>query len=110
MLRTIFQENLKLFGSPRKVKLLFLIRDRSSKTPFSKLVETLREDMEKIFEHLIKPEQVRGKGLEDFFDLHFTSLPNFEEKEEEFNAEAVMMRSKVSEPADVVPALHGAED
>ena len=57
-------------------------------------METLREDMEKIWEHLVKPEHVRGKGLEDFFDLHFTSLPNFEEKEEEFNAETVMMRSK----------------
>ena len=57
-------------------------------------METLREDMEKIWEHLVKPEQVRGKGLEDFFDLHFTSLPNFEEKEEEFNAETVTMRSK----------------
>ena len=93
LLRTIFQENFKLFD-PRKVKLLFVIRDRSSRTPFAKLVETLREDMEKIWEHLVKPEQVRGKGLEDFFDLHFTSLPNFEEKEKEFNAETVMMRSK----------------
>ncbi|QDZ19256.1 root hair defective 3 GTP-binding protein Rhd3 [Chloropicon primus] len=99
LLKTILQENLKLFDSGKKKTLVFVIRDRSLKTPLEALAKTLREDLEKIWNGLSKPEnEGRDDGkaweLDGHFDLIFTSLPNYEEKEEEFEAEATLLRSK----------------
>lgn len=95
LLKTVLQENLKLFDSGKRKTLLFVIRDRSSKTPLDKLVTTLREDLERIWASIL--ETAHGppnRRLDDVFDLNFTSLPNYEEKEEEFEAEATLLRSR----------------
>ena len=94
LLRTVLQENLKLFNSGNKKTLLFVIRDRSSKTPLEALSKTLREDLEKIWTGIPKSGDQSDKAIDDCFNLMFTSLPNFEEKEEEFEAEATLLRSK----------------
>lgn len=95
LLKTILQENLKLFDSGKKKTLVFVIRDRSSKTPLEALSKTLREDLDKIWSGLAKPETADpDAGLDHHFNLIFTSLPNYEEKEEEFEAEATLLRSK----------------
>jgi hypothetical protein len=94
LLRTVLQENLKLFNSGNKKTLVFVIRDRSSKTPLEALSKTLREDLEKIWAGIPKSEEQSGRAIDDCFHLMFTSLPNFEEKEEEFEAEATLLRSK----------------
>ena len=99
LLKTILQENLKLFDSGRRKTLVFVIRDRSSKTPLEALAKTLREDLDKVWSGLSKPEtpsaeDARPWDLESRFNLIFTSLPNYEEKEEEFEAEATLLRSK----------------
>mmetsp|Transcript_11660 Transcript_11660/g.29702 ORF Transcript_11660/g.29702 Transcript_11660/m.29702 type:complete len:738 (-) Transcript_11660:373-2586(-) len=100
LLKTVLQENLKLFNSGRKKRLLFVIRDRSSKTPIELVVATLKEDLEKIWSAITKPEEHRGKTVEEFFNLNFASLPNFEEKEEEFGAEAILLRSRFKRDSD----------
>ena len=41
LLKTVLQENLKLFNSGKKKTLVFVIRDRSSKTPLEALAKTL---------------------------------------------------------------------
>ena len=94
LLKTVLQENLKLFNSGKKKTLVFVIRDRSSKTPLEALAKTLREDLDKIWNAIAKPEDQENKSLEDCFNLIFTSLPNYEEREEEFEAEATLLRSK----------------
>ena len=97
LLRTVLQENLKLFGGGvrgRRTALLFVIRDRSPRTPLDLLCRTLREDLESIWAQIGKPQALKEARLEDLFELHFTSLPNFEEREAEFDAEARALRAR----------------
>eukprot|EP00894_Picocystis_sp_ML_P002384 jgi/Pico_ML_1/52901/g3539.t2 len=104
LLRTVMQVNFKLFH-PTKTVLLFIIRDRS-KTPKDKLEQVLREDMEKLWDSINKPEKHRDSQLQEFFDIKFVTLPNYEEKEEEFRAETTLLRRKFSdpeEPSSLVP-------
>ena len=97
LLRTVLQENLKLFGGGprgRRTALLFVIRDRSPRTPLDLLCRTLREDLESIWAQIGKPQALKEARLGDLFELHFTSLPNFEEREAEFDAEAQALRAR----------------
>ena len=101
LLRTVLQENLKLFGASsssdaggRRTSLLFVVRDRSPRTPFEMLCRTLREDLAGIWDQIGKPQGLGALRLEDLFSLHFTSLPNFEEREAEFDAEAAALRGR----------------
>ena len=64
------------------------------------LSKTLNEDLNKIWDSIAKPEEYNDKKLEDVFSLNFTSLPNYEEKEEEFEAEAVLLRSRFKRSSD----------
>ena len=104
LLRTVMQVNFKLFH-PTQTVLLFVIRDRS-KTPKEKLEQVLREDMDKLWESIQKPEKHKYSQLQEFFDIKFVTLPNYEEKEEEFRAETTLLRRKFSnpeEPSSLVP-------
>lgn len=96
LIKTVLQVNLKLFtpnqGS-KKTVLVFVIRDKS-KTPLSKLAEVLEQDLIKIWVSMEKPVQYAETDIRDFFDVYFESLPNYEEKEEEFKAESYLLRKK----------------
>ena len=62
LLRTVLQENLKLFGGGprgRRTALLFVIRDRSPRTPLDLLCRTLREDLESIWAQIGKPQALK---------------------------------------------------
>ena len=71
LLKVVFQVNLRLF-TPRKTTLLFVIRDKS-RTPEDRLLETLREDLRRIWDGIACP---NGTSLcrEDFFHLEFVAL------------------------------------
>lgn len=65
------QVNLKLFApepSRRRTVLLFVIRDKS-KTPLSKLVEVLSEDVHKMWDTISKPPQYTDSKIDDFFEV-----------------------------------------
>ena len=53
LLKVVFQVNLRLF-TPRKTTLLFVIRDKS-RTPEDRLLETLREDLRRIWDGITNP-------------------------------------------------------
>ena len=109
LLRTVMQVNLRLFN-PRKMTLLFVIRDRSPMTPLDKLAKLLTDDLNDIWESVTATQAPppptlreegsagagRGSSLSDYFDVRFTSLPNYEERPEEFAAECVVMRKLFS--------------
>ena len=65
------QVNLKLFApepNRRRTVLLFVIRDKS-KTPLSKLVEVLSEDVHKMWDTISKPPQYADSKIDDFFEV-----------------------------------------
>jgi hypothetical protein len=66
--------NLRLFApepNRRRTVLLFVIRDKS-KTPLSKLVEVLSEDVHKMWDTISKPPQYADSKIDDFFEVRLT--------------------------------------
>ncbi|KAG5620514.1 hypothetical protein H5410_005732 [Solanum commersonii] len=66
LLKTVFQVMMRLF-SPRKTTLLFVIRDKT-KTPLEYLEPILREDIQKIWDAVRKPQAHKDTQLCEFFN------------------------------------------
>ena len=101
LLKTIFQVNLKLFQpapGARRTILMFVFRDRT-KTPLEKLKETWEVDLETMWTSLTKPPEYENSSLQDFFELQYAALPNFEDRMEEFMAESVVLRRRFTHDA-----------
>lgn len=99
LLKTIFQVNLRLFQPApgrRRTVLLFVFRDRT-KTPMEKLKETWEADLTGLWDSIAKPAQYEGYGIKDFFDVQYTSLSNYEDRQEDFLAETTVLRRKFTE-------------
>lgn len=92
LLKTVFQVMMRLF-LPRKATLLFVVRDKT-KTPMESLEPILREDLERIWSAVPKPEEHKDTKISDFFNVEVTWLPNFEEKEELFLERVNMLRDR----------------
>ncbi|KAM0944076.1 putative P-loop containing nucleoside triphosphate hydrolase [Dioscorea sansibarensis] len=67
LLKTVFQVMTRLF-SPRKTTLLFVIRDKT-KTPLELLEPVLKEDIQKIWDAVSKPQAHKDTKLSEFFNL-----------------------------------------
>ncbi|GAB4820674.1 hypothetical protein N2152v2_007720 [Parachlorella kessleri] len=99
LLKTIFQVNLKLFQpapNRRRTLLLFVFRDRT-KTPLSMLTQTWEADLGRMWDAITKPPQYEHTKFTDFFEVAYSALPNYEERTEDFRADAVMLRRKFSD-------------
>ncbi|CAN1221471.1 Protein ROOT HAIR DEFECTIVE 3 homolog 2 [Linum grandiflorum] len=92
LLKTVFQVMMRLF-SPRKTTLLFVIRDKT-KTPLEYLEPILREDVQKIWDSVPKPEAHLDTPLSEFFNVEVTALSSFEEKEEQFKEQVAQLRQR----------------
>ncbi|KAL6654029.1 hypothetical protein ACP70R_007494 [Stipagrostis hirtigluma subsp. patula] len=92
LLKTVFQVLLRLF-SPRKTTLMLVIRDRT-KTPLEYLTQALREDMQKIWDDIPKPEIYKEAPLSEFFNVEVTALPSYEEKEDLFKEQVGQLRQR----------------
>ncbi|GMP71475.1 hypothetical protein CsSME_00029854 [Camellia sinensis var. sinensis] len=82
LLKTVFQVMMRLF-SPRKTTLLFVIRDKT-KTPLEHLEPVLREDIQKIWDTVSKPQAHKDTPLSEFFNVEVTALSSYEEREQQF--------------------------
>ncbi|KAJ2450070.1 Dynamin-like GTPase that mediates homotypic ER fusion [Coemansia sp. RSA 2336] len=103
LLKTVMEVNLQLFGGHQKSKTLlyFVIRDHASSTPLDNLAATLRNDMDRIWDGLNKPEGLENAQLKDYFDLKFSSLPHKVLQPENFEEAALALRSQfVDQKAD----------
>ncbi|GJZ04833.1 protein root hair defective 3 [Tanacetum coccineum] len=89
LLKIVFQAMLRLF-SPRKTTLMFVIRDKSSKSTLDRLAQMLREDIQKIWDSIRKPDVHKQTPFSDFFDVQFVGLSNYEEKEDQFKKEVMV--------------------
>nr|CAB3466434.1 unnamed protein product [Digitaria exilis] len=94
LLKTVFQVMMRLF-SPRKTTLLFVIRDKT-RTPLEHLEPVLREDIQKIWNSVAKPEAHKDTPISEFFNVEVTALPSFEEKEEQFREQVQQLRQRFS--------------
>ncbi|CAL2252656.1 unnamed protein product [Prunus armeniaca] len=92
LLKTVFQVMMRLF-SPRKTTLLFVIRDKT-KTPFEYLEPVLREDIQKIWDGVPKPQAHKSTPFSDFFSVEVVALSSYEEKEEKFKEEVAQLRQR----------------
>ncbi|XWS12279.1 hypothetical protein CRYUN_Cryun37aG0075900 [Craigia yunnanensis] len=90
LLKTVFQVMTRLFR-PRKTTLLFVIRDKT-KTPLEYLEPILKEDIQKIWNAVSKPESHKNTPLSEFFNVEVTALSSFEEKEELFKEQVAQLR------------------
>ncbi|KAL9999391.1 putative P-loop containing nucleoside triphosphate hydrolase [Helianthus debilis subsp. tardiflorus] len=92
LLKTVFQVMLRLF-SPRKTTLMFVIRDKT-RTPLENLEPVLREDIQKIWDSVPKPEAHKHTPLSEFFNVQVVALSSYEEKEEQFKEQVSNLRQK----------------
>ncbi|KAL1293130.1 hypothetical protein AAHE18_19G049900 [Arachis hypogaea] len=95
LLKTIFRVRMKLF-TPRKITLLFVIRDKT-KTPFEILKGLLLKDMEEIWKDFTtsKPDSHNEAALNDFFIVEVVALSSYEDKEEQFKEEVTILRQQI---------------
>ncbi|XP_021887568.1 protein ROOT HAIR DEFECTIVE 3 homolog 2-like [Carica papaya] len=92
LLKTVFQVMMRLF-SPRRTTLLFVVRDKT-KTPLELLEPVLREDIQKIWDAVRKPEAHKYTPLSEFFNVEVTALSSYEEKEEQFKEQVAELRQR----------------
>ncbi|KAI4329155.1 hypothetical protein L6164_021448 [Bauhinia variegata] len=92
LLKTVFQVMMRLF-SPRKTTLMFVIRDKT-RTPLENLEPVLREDIQKIWDSVPKPQAHKETPLSEFFNVEVVALPSFEEKEEQFREQVANLRQR----------------
>ncbi|XP_062182418.1 protein ROOT HAIR DEFECTIVE 3 homolog 2-like isoform X2 [Phragmites australis] len=92
LLKTVFQVLTRLF-SPRKTTLLLVIRDKT-KTPLEYLRQALKEDIQKIWDSVQKPEVYKEAALSEFFNVEVTALSSYEEKEELFKEQVGQLRQR----------------
>uniref|UniRef100_A0A7N0SX25 Protein ROOT HAIR DEFECTIVE 3 homolog n=1 Tax=Kalanchoe fedtschenkoi TaxID=63787 RepID=A0A7N0SX25_KALFE len=92
LLKTVFQVMMRLF-SPRKTTLMFVIRDKT-RTPLENLEPVLREDIQKIWDSVPKPEAHKETPLSEFFNVEVVALSSYEEKEEQFKEQVANLRQR----------------
>ncbi|KAF8948035.1 Dynamin-like GTPase that mediates homotypic ER fusion, partial [Entomortierella lignicola] len=83
-----------------KTLLLFVIRDHVGATPLANLSNTLRADLDKIWQGLSKPEGLEDCKISDYFDYMFTTLPHKLLQPEKFELEVDQLRSRFANPSD----------
>ncbi|XP_031250394.1 protein ROOT HAIR DEFECTIVE 3 homolog 2-like [Pistacia vera] len=92
LLKMVFQVMMRLF-KPRKTTLLFVIRDKT-KTPLEKLDQTLRREIQKIWDAVPKSEAHKSTPLSEFFNVEVTVLSSYEEKEEQLKEQVAELRQR----------------
>ncbi|PVU97747.1 hypothetical protein BB561_000390 [Smittium simulii] len=100
LLKTVFEVNLLLFGRNRDAKTLlyFVIRDHVSSTPTQELGNIVRNDLQRIWNELSKPEDLANEKLSDYFDICFTSLPHKLLQQEKFDNDVKILWDDFSCP------------
>ncbi|KAI8529632.1 hypothetical protein RHMOL_Rhmol12G0239800 [Rhododendron molle] len=94
LLKHVFRGILRLSTSPCKTTLMFVIRDIVRTTLLKNLDPILREDINKIWDSIPKPERHKRTPLSTFFNVEVVGLPNYVEREEEFKEQVKILRQR----------------
>ncbi|KAL7716169.1 Protein SEY1-like protein 2 [Entamoeba marina] len=102
LLKTVFELNLQLFVKEESPKTLivFVIRDREPDTPFEQLERAVMEDIMRIWDTVIPPEQFANSSVNRFFDFQFVSLPHYEHFYDDFVQEVQQLRKRFDASSD----------
>ncbi|KAF9353697.1 Dynamin-like GTPase that mediates homotypic ER fusion [Mortierella sp. NVP85] len=103
LLKTVFEVNLQLFGGNRgkeKTLLLFVIRDHIGATPLSALSNTVRTDLERIWQGLAKPEGLEDCKITDYFDFMFTALAHKLLQPDKFESDVEQLRLRFTDTSN----------
>ncbi|KAJ1920421.1 Dynamin-like GTPase that mediates homotypic ER fusion [Tieghemiomyces parasiticus] len=104
LLKTVFEVNLQLFHDRNsrhgRTLLLFVIRDHVSKTTLDNLAATVKQDLDRLWSELSKPEGLEDSRIEDFFDFSFVSLPHKLLQPDHFNRQVDQLRLRFTRPSD----------
>ena len=94
----------------QRTLLLFVIRDHIGTTPLANLQATLTADLQRIWDTLSKPPELKDRKLTDYFDLSFTALPHKILSAEKFESDVRTLRGRFTDKSrnDFVfkPAYH----
>ncbi|XP_039171167.1 protein ROOT HAIR DEFECTIVE 3 homolog 1-like [Eucalyptus grandis] len=77
---------------PRKTTIVFVLRDKTRRTPFECLEAALREEVREIWDSIPKSEQDKGTPVSHFFNVEVVALSDYEEEEERFKDEVDALR------------------
>ncbi|KAK1315327.1 hypothetical protein QJS10_CPA06g01625 [Acorus calamus] len=83
---------------------------RDNKTPLEHLEPVLREDIQKIWEMVPKPQSHKETALHEFFNVEVTALSSYEEKEEQFKEQVAQLRQRFfhcTSPGGLAGDRHG---
>ncbi|TEB38276.1 protein SEY1 [Coprinellus micaceus] len=104
LLKTVFEVNLGLFGKKQmdggRTLLLFVIRDHIGQTPLANLQATLVADLNRIWDTLSKPDDLKDRKLSDYFDLAFTALPHKILVPEKFELAVLSLRKRFTDKSN----------
>lgn len=90
---------MKTLRTHQRTLLLFVIRDHLGVTPMENLVTTLTSDMERIWDTISKPTELKDRRLKDYFDLSFTTLSHKLLKPDAFEADVNRLRGRFVDKA-----------
>ncbi|XP_039155224.1 protein ROOT HAIR DEFECTIVE 3 homolog 1-like [Eucalyptus grandis] len=90
-LRLFLKAIMRLF-CPRKTTLVFVLRDKTRRTPLECLEAALREEVREIWDSIPKSEQHKGTPVSHFFNVEVVALSDYEEEEERFKDEVDVLR------------------
>ncbi|GAB2225614.1 hypothetical protein Droror1_Dr00006411 [Drosera rotundifolia] len=93
LLRTVFEVMIRLF-SPRRVTLMFVLRDKT-RTPSGILEDMIHKDVKELWESIEKPQRFKQTELSKFFNVEAQILPNYEYCEEEFKEQVGIFRERL---------------
>eukprot|EP00744_Colponema_vietnamica_P004255 GILI01006392.1.p1 GENE.GILI01006392.1~~GILI01006392.1.p1 ORF type:complete len:991 (-),score=209.82 GILI01006392.1:130-2778(-) len=106
LLRTVFEVNLQLFSHDHNLDkerptLLFVMRDSTNPTHFTKNCERVRASIDKIWETIHKPSlpggdalSPRSDSIERFFNIQFFAFPHYELQRADFIEHVNQFRAK----------------
>lgn len=98
VLKVIFENNLKLFKQEGSKKLIFVLRDYDESENKDTIVNTIKEDIARIWAEIIKPKEHITSTPDQFFEFEFVFLTNFKWLRQQFDQQCQEFRQKFVDP------------
>lgn len=103
----LFRNPSDVHSTTHRSLLFFVIRDHVGHTPLANLANTLKADLNRIWDSLTKPAGLESSQIADFFDFEFTTLPHKLLQPEQFLEQTKELRKRFAD--GVSPEIEGME-
>ncbi|KAF8961824.1 root hair defective 3 GTP-binding protein-domain-containing protein [Flammula alnicola] len=102
LLKIIFEEHLSLYGNLdrhlyQSPKIIFIIQAHCSGISLESLAHTITLDLNRIWDSIQKPDELRNKTLGDYFDFGFESLTHMLLASEQYKSQVDLLRRRFVE-------------